>query len=95
MSGLMTQLMYLLSRHGNPVLTFAYDSVLMRVTIVGPTTSELEKDLLWHFRDAKPGYHILFDKDLGEPQRDECHPGCETKNCAGCGPEYARTGAGL
>lgn len=64
MSGLMTQLVYLLARHGSPELTIAYDAVLLRVDIVGPTTPELEKDLLWHFRDAKPGYHVVFDKDL-------------------------------
>ncbi len=58
------QLTYLLSRHGSPDLTIAYDAVLMRVTIVGPATTDLEKDLLWHFRDAKPGYHVLFDKEV-------------------------------
>lgn len=64
MSTMMTQLMYILARHSSPELTIAYDSVLMRVTVVGATTPELEKDLMWHYRDVKPGYHVLFEKEI-------------------------------
>lgn len=58
------ELEHLIRRHGSPALQISTDPILMRIIVEGETTAELQKDLAWHYRCAKPGYTVMFDRNL-------------------------------
>lgn len=63
------ELEHIMRRHGSPDLKISSCPILLRVTVEGETTCELQKDLAWHFREAKPGFTVLFDRDMVKEQK--------------------------
>ena len=60
-----TALDFILAKHGSPdTVTISIDSFLLRVVIKGATTQELQHDLASHFRKTRPGFTVMFDRDL-------------------------------
>lgn len=64
-----TELDFILARYGSPDITISIDSILMRVTIHGLISNDLQKDLALYYRETKPGFMTFFDTDFTDVLR--------------------------
>lgn len=63
------ELEHIMRRHGSPELKISSCPILLRVIVEGKATSDLQKDLVWYYREAKPGFTVLFDRDMLKEQK--------------------------